>query len=88
MAYDHLETVKNLAGITGNYQDDTLNSYIDEVKEYLLSAGVKQEVIDSKKSSGCIARGVLDLWNYNQGGALSNYFYQRVTQLASEVVSV
>lgn len=27
-------------GITGSYQDDTLKIYIDEVKEYMLGAGV------------------------------------------------
>ena len=86
MVKDKLTEVKARLGITGNYQDSTLNGYIDDVKQYLLSAGVKQEVIDSDKSIGCIARGVIDLWNYGQGGTLSNYFMQRAIQLTAETV--
>ena len=83
MADTHLEKVKNALGITGNYQDNTLKIYIDEVKAYLKDAGVPTDVIDSEASAGVIARGVTDLWNYNGGaGKLSDYFYQRVSQLA------
>lgn len=78
-----LDTVKNALGITGNYQDNTLKVYIDEVIEYMISAGVPEEVAKSSASAGVIARGVTDLWNYNGGaGKLSDYFYQRVSQLA------
>ena len=46
-------------------------------------AGVPTEVIESNVSAGVIARGVTDLWNYNGGaGKLSDYFYQRDSQLA------
>ena len=80
---DTLSKVKSALGITGEYQDETLNVYIDEVKAYMVSAGVPKEVIDSNASAGVIARGVTDLWNYNGGaGKLSDYFYQRVSQLA------
>ena len=83
MADTHLELVKGALGITGNYQDATLKIYIDEVKAYMRDAGVSIEVIDSDVSAGVIARGVTDLWNYNNGaGKLSEYFYQRVSQLA------
>lgn len=78
---DILEKVKKSLGITGTYQDETLNGYIDEVKEYMVSAGVPSAVANSDKSAGVIARGVADLWNYN-AGKLSDYFYQRVSQLA------
>lgn len=78
-----LEKVKKALGITGSYQDDTLNVYIDEVKAYMKDAGVPESVVDSDTSAGVIARGVTDLWNYNGGaGKLSDYFYQRVSQLA------
>lgn len=80
---DHLEKVKNALGITGTYQDATLNVYIGEVVEYMKDAGVSTEVINSDVSAGVIARGVTDLWNYNGGaGKLSDYFYQRVSQLS------
>ncbi len=80
---DTLNKVKSALGITGDYQDGTLTVYIDEVKAYMVSAGVPKEVIESDVSAGVIARGVTDLWNYNGGaGQLSEYFYQRVSQLA------
>lgn len=80
---DTLSKVKSALGITGEYQDETLTVYIDEVKAYMKSAGVPEAVINSNESAGVIARGVTDLWNYNGGaGKLSDYFYQRVSQLA------
>lgn len=83
MAYDHLEKVKNMLGITGTFQDDTVQAYIEEVIEYMKGAGVNQAIIDSSKATGVIARGVSDLWTYGQGTAsLSPYFYQRCTQLS------
>lgn len=78
-----LEKVKTALGITGEYQDATLLLYIDEVKEYLLSAGVAQTVVDSSSSVGVISRGVSDLWNYGSGNTeLSPYFMQRAIQLS------
>lgn len=80
---DILNKVKSALGITGEYQDGTLQIYIDEVKDYMISAGVSKSVVDSDMSAGVISRGVIDLWNYgSSGGKISEYFYQRVTQLA------
>lgn len=77
-----LDKVKSALGITGNYQDATLNVYIDEVIAYMVSAGVPESIINADISAGVIARGVTDLWNYNGGaGKLSQYFYERVCQL-------
>ena len=74
-----LEPVKTLLGITGNYQDDTINEYIIEVVSFLVGAGVPLHYI----SAGVVARGVSDLWNYGAGdGKLSEYFLQRATQLS------
>ena len=74
-----LEDVKIAIGVTGSYQDATINSYILEVKEFLLDSGVKQKNI----TAGIVARGVSDLWNYGAGeGKLSEYFMQRASQLA------
>lgn len=77
-----LAKIKNGLGITGTYQDATLTVYVDEVKAFMLSAGVKASVINSPAAVGCIMRGVADLWNYGSGNAsLSQYFTQRLIQL-------
>ena len=74
-----LTKVKELTGITGSYQDDTLQGWIDEAVAFLKDAGVAE----SNMSAGIIARGVLDLWNYGAGdGKLSDYFMMRASQLA------
>lgn len=79
-----LKKVKAGLGITGDYQDETLQFYIDEVKAFMLSAGVSQSVIDSPVAAGCIMRGVADLWNFGSGSVkFSEYFIQRVIQLAT-----
>ncbi len=78
-----LEEVKDTIGITGNYQDRTLLRHIEDVSDYMASAGVPAAVIASPKALGAISRGVSDLWNYGSGGGtLSPYFYQRVIQLS------
>lgn len=75
----NLQDVKNALGITGEYQDGTLQVYFDEVVSFLIDAGVAQSNI----TSGIVARGVADLWNYGSGnGRLSEYFLQRAAQLA------
>ena len=77
-----LAVVKSSLNINGSQFDITLQLYIDEVKEYLRSAGVHSDVIGSTLAVGCIARGVADLWNYGNGDTkLSEYFYQRAEQL-------
>lgn len=74
-----LEDVKNALGITGNYQDATLQVWMDEVVAVLQDAGVSK----SNMTAGIIARGVSDLWNYGAGdGKLSPYFMQRAAQLS------
>lgn len=74
-----LENVKKALGITGDYQDDTIQIYIDEVESFLKGAGVPA----NKITPGIVARGVADLWNYGgQDGKLSEYFMQRASQLA------
>jgi hypothetical protein len=74
-----LDDVKNMLGITGSYQDTTLQGYFDEVIAFLNDAGVP----NAKITAGIVARGVSDLWNYGEsGGKLSDYFFQRATQLS------
>lgn len=73
------EGVKNATGITGEYQDDTIQEWFDEVVDFLKDAGVSEAHI----TDGIVARGVLDLWNLGAGeGKLSEYFKQRAAQLA------
>lgn len=77
-----LEKVKTGLGVTGDYHNDALNLYIDEVKSFMLMAGVDTNIVNSSVAVGLICRGVSDLWNYGGGNAqLSEYFRQRVTQL-------
>lgn len=79
--------VKQGLGITGDFQDETLQMYIDEVRAFMRSAGVPADVIKNAVSAGCIMRGVADLWNYGAGSAtLSDYFRIRVLQLKDEVI--
>ena len=81
-----LKKVKQALGVTGTYQDNTLSIYIDEVINYMVDAGVPDVVVNSPASAGVISRGVSDLWNYGSaGGTLSDYFYQRVSQLSYQV---
>lgn len=74
-----LTKVKYSLGIEGDYQDNTLSEYIEEVIDFLTDAGVAESNI----KAGLVARGVSDLWNYGSGGGkLSEYFLQRATQLS------
>jgi len=78
-----LEKVKESLGIYGSFQDKTIENYINEAKQYLSDGGVCQCIVNAETSTGIIARGVSDLWNYGSGGTeLSPYFFQRAIQLA------
>lgn len=77
-----VEAVKRARGMTGNFeaQDNQLSIEIDEVIGFMVAGGVSQAVANSEASAGVIARGIEDI-KYN-GGKLSDYFYQRVSQLS------
>lgn len=80
-----LAKVKSGLGITTSYQDETLQIYIDEVKEFMRGAGVEENVITDKASVGCILQGVNDLWNYTSGTTkFSPHFTQRLIQLSAK----
>lgn len=82
---ERLAKVKNALGISGDYQDDTLTIYIDEVIEELVDSGVARTVAESNAAVGCIALGVNDLWNYSSGAVKhSDYFYKRMIQLSKK----
>lgn len=69
----------------GDYNDEQLNIFIDEVLDELISGGVKKEVAESAAAVGCISIGVNDLWNYTSGGVKhSEYFYRRLVQLRAK----
>lgn len=85
---ERLAKVKTVMGISGEYQDETLSIYIDEVIAELIAAGVKKEVAESAAAVGCIACGVNDLWNYSSGGVKhSEYFNRRMIQLSMQGVT-
>lgn len=86
--FDMLTAVKTNLGITGTYQDAVISGHISDVEAYMIGAGVNLTLIDSAASVGIVSRGVADLWNYGAGeGKLSEYFYQRLIQLAYTEVS-
>lgn len=79
-----LTAVKTGLGITTDYQDELLQTYINDVIAFMQDAGVPANVATSNAAVGCILRGVSDLWNYTAGGVkFSEYFQQRVIQLAA-----
>ena len=72
-----LEEVKTALGITGDYQNDTISIYMNEVIDFLKDAGVKPENI----KSGLVAKGVADLWDYvGREGKFSEAFKILATQ--------
>ena len=82
---DILQEVKNRLSVTGDFHDNMLNGYIDDVKYFMLGSGVKESVVESKKAVGCIAKGVSELW---LDGKFSETFQQRLIQLTFEVEDV
>lgn len=77
-----LKRVKTGLGISGDYHDEVLQIYIDSMKEFMRSAGVVEEVVNSSVSVGCIIAGVNDLYNYSSGGVkLSDFTVKRIIQL-------
>lgn len=80
---DLLTEVKTRLGVTGDYHDNLLKGYIEDVKNYLRGAGVSDLTLSSNISVGVIARGVADIWNYGSGdGKFSEMFYNLAIQLA------
>lgn len=75
-----LEKVKKSLGITGNYQDDIIQGWIDEIKQLMIDGGIAPSIVNDENSAGVIARGIDDV--YFQKSNLSTYFWQRATQLA------
>lgn len=83
-----LDKVKSALGIFTEAQDETLNVYIDGIKNYMKSAGVSSEILSDKISIGAIVAGVVDTWQLGGGEIkLSPYTKERIIQLKHEVPS-
>ena len=76
---EQLANIKKTMGITGTAQDAQLETILNDVKEYMIAAGVPDKVVNAEKTIGVIYKGTDDLYNYKQ---LSSYFMHRVIQLA------
>ena len=78
-----LEKMKTALMITSSAFDQVLSIHIENVKNYMINAGVKESVVNSEKSIGAILRGVSDLWNNDSGKVdFSPYFRDQVVQLS------
>ncbi len=75
-----LEKVKKSLGITGKFQDETIQGWINEIQQLMIDGGISPSIVNDEKSAGVIAKGIDDL--YFQKTNLSQYFWQRATQLA------
>lgn len=76
-----LSKVKATLLIKGEFHDEMLKNYIDEVVCFLKSAGVKIAKDTESVIAGVVTKGVSDLWTQ---GKLSDYFFQRAMQLKTE----
>lgn len=79
-----LQKVKSALPVTGNFHDDLLTIYINEVQNFLRDGGVNNITLASPAALGVIVRGVSDMWLGN--GELSPYFMQRAAQLKYVVI--
>ena len=72
-----LQQIKDATGITGEYQNGTLQIWMDEVIAFLKRSGVREDDM----TAGIVARGVMDLWNLGAGdGEFSDSFYKLAAQ--------
>lgn len=75
-----LTAVKTGMGKLPDYHNEIIQIYIDEVKNFMIDAGVKKIVVEDSVAVGCILRGVIDQYTYGQA-KFSEYFKERVIQL-------
>lgn len=88
MAVDIVDECKKRLGISGTFHDGTIAAYAEDVRAFLIDAGVPESVAYGDEAVGCIARGVADLWTYAGGDAkFSQAFVQRAIQLAVQEAS-
>ncbi len=73
-----LAEVKKGLNITGDYNDNAIQFWMDAVVEFLRGAGVSEARI----TPGLVARGVDDLWRY--GGGESVKFSKAFEMMAAQ----
>lgn len=77
-----LEKVKTGLGITSPYTDGTISIKAIAVKQYMLNAGVTNEIIETELGIAALTVGVNDIWNLKSGEvAFSPAFDILMTQL-------
>jgi hypothetical protein len=82
---EQLSEVKKGLGVTGSYQDTTVQRHLNDVKAYCLSAGVSLDVLNSDASVGLLIRGVADSWTQESGKTqFCLMFTQRLVQLIAQ----
>lgn len=79
---DLLTEIKTRLSVTGDFHNEVISGFAEDVKHFMQMAGVKKSVVDSEKSIGAISRGVADLWTGN--GIFSEVFKLQVIQLTFE----
>jgi hypothetical protein len=82
---ERLQLVKNALGNQSDYQNNTLQFYIDEAIDFLIDSGVNENIAKSKKAVGAIVLYINDTWNYSSGVVVySDALIKRIIQLASK----
>lgn len=77
-----LARVKHAKGITGDFMDDRLESYIDDAKNYLASGGVRASLLNDSRAAGAIVRYATDMLDGD--GVVSDFVDKRIAQLELE----
>lgn len=70
-----LEKVKTGLSVGGSFNDNTLAIKTMAVKQYMLNAGITEEVIESDLGIATLTVGVMDLWNLNSGEVKFSYAF-------------
>lgn len=79
---EQVKAVCSMLSMSEKFDGEKIGFFVDEVKQYMLEAGVPLLLVNDRRAIGCIARGVADLYTYENGAAsLSPYFKERVVQL-------
>lgn len=74
-----LEDVKKGLNITGDYNDNAIQLWMDAVIDYLRGAGVSEAHI----TPGLVTRGVDDLWRYGGDGVKFSQAFQMMAAQAA-----
>ena len=69
---EQIKVVCSMLSMSERYDGEKIGFFVDEVKQYMLSAGVPLLLVNDRRAIGCIARGVSDLYTYHcfRGGKI------------------